>query len=83
VNFEEEYKALWAWYDQRCNLYFEALRRGDRNGLDSEHDGWHKKDTKEFNRRLILLKVKYGRELDEGDKELYDRIKNQSAADMP
>jgi hypothetical protein len=44
-------------------------------------DALHREDTKEYNRRLVLLKVKHGKELDEGDKELYDRIKNQSIAD--
>jgi hypothetical protein len=79
VSFEEEFEILKAWYRQKCDenneAFSEALHRGEIKGLDCELDAQHREDIKEYNRRLVLLKVKYGKELDEGDKELYDRIK--------
>jgi hypothetical protein len=39
----------------------EAAERDHKPGyLDSKHDAAHRQDTKEFNRRLIALKEKYG-----------------------
>jgi hypothetical protein len=78
VNFEEEFEILANWYRQKVKEYIKASNEEEIKGLDSELDALHREDTEEYNRRLVLLKAKYGEEMDEGDKELYERIKDQA-----
>ena len=60
MSYEAEKEELSKWYEQRCNEYFKALRKDYKGDFDSEHDAWHRQDTKEFNHRLLTLKEKYG-----------------------
>ncbi|MDR3331545.1 MAG: hypothetical protein LBT08_02855 [Synergistaceae bacterium] len=60
MSYEEEKKELGEWYKQKTHEYLEALDREHLPGLDSPLDALHKQDTKEFNRRLLALKEKYG-----------------------
>jgi hypothetical protein len=82
MSFEEEFSVLWKQYrqkqDENDKARDEAFRLEGMKGLDSEFDVIFKNNIREYNRRLVLLKVKYGKELDEGDKELYNRVKNQA-----
>jgi hypothetical protein len=77
MSFEEEFAILGAWRRQKTQEYDEALRKEGNKGLDSKYDVIRKQDIKEYHRRLVFLKVQYNWELDERDKELYERIKNQ------
>jgi hypothetical protein len=60
MSYDEEFKALWKWYEQKTEEYIEVSHREHLPGLDSPLDALHKQDTKEFNRRLLALKEKYG-----------------------
>ena len=75
MSFEEEFEILASWYRQKVKEYLEASEKTEVLELDSELNALHREDTKEYNRRLTLLRVKYGKELDEWDKEFLSSTK--------
>jgi hypothetical protein len=81
VSFEEESKVLLELYNQKFDENSKARReadlRGELRGLDSRFDLISQKCTYEFKRELVLLKVKYGIELNDWERKFYDHIKDQ------
>jgi hypothetical protein len=60
MSFEEEYEELWKWFRQKTEEYLEACSKDTTEGFDSPLDIVRKLDVKEYNRRLVALKEKYG-----------------------
>jgi hypothetical protein len=61
MSYEEEMKALGEWFKQTTSEYLEALNKeGPVHGFDSPLDEVRKRDVKEYNRRLLELKARYG-----------------------
>jgi hypothetical protein len=81
MNYEEEKKTLGEWFKQNHHendkAHREAWSRGEIRGLDSEFGLKTKQINTEYNRRLVLLKAKYGKELSAGEKEIYESVKDQ------
>ena len=70
MSYEEEIAGLAVWLRGKTQEYFDAVeeerRRNKAHGLDSKLDALHSEDVAEYNRRLVLLKAKYGKELSAG-----------------
>ena len=60
--FESEYEELKKWLFERTEIYFEKREKEKPKGHDSKAEYKRAQDIQEYNRRLIALKKKYGKE---------------------
>jgi len=64
MSYQDEYEALWEWFDAKTKEYFDAsdkeINSGKKIGFDSVLDIVRRQDVKQYNRRLLSLKEKYG-----------------------
>ena len=64
MSYQKEYEALWKWFDEKTQEYFDVSDKESNSGLnkgfDSPLDIVRRQDVKQYNRSLLSLKEKYG-----------------------